>query len=240
MDILTVADGIMVARGDMGVEVPIELVPVYQKRLIKAANEKGKAVITATHMLESMIHFPLPTRAEASDVLNACLDGTDAVMLSGESAVGEYPIQAVKTMSSILKEAEGLIDYSHRFNRIYSYNTINDAIGVSVAQCCLTLKNAEAVFAFTETGGTARRISHYRPSLPIIACSTSERSLERLSYYWGVYPILVKSLNDLKEFDEIVIKESINLGIKNGSLIIMTSGFGAKHGETNTIRLLTI
>ncbi|MCB9498655.1 MAG: pyruvate kinase [Bacillales bacterium] len=240
--IVEVANGIMVARGDMGVEVPLELVPVYQKKIIKLCNMVGKPVITATHMLESMIHCPRPTRAEAGDVANAVLDGSDAVMLSGESAIGEYPVEAVSTMSKIISEIETIIDYRQRFQKLSACcgNGINDAIGVSVASCSLSLSDAKAVFAFTDTGGTAKRISRFRPAKPIIACTDNIRTCQRLTYYWGVNPILVHSVEQFLEHDSIAKEESRKLGFKEGDIIIMTSGFGMEHGQTNTIRLLVL
>ena len=240
--IIKVADGIMVARGDMGVEVPFEMVPVYQKRIIKLCNQMGKPVITATHMLESMIHCPRPTRAEAGDVANAVLDGTDAVMLSGESAVGDYPVESVETMAKIIKEIETIVNYQKRFDRLQTYNTkgINDAIGISVASCCLSLEKSAAVFAFTDTGGTAKRISHYRPSEHIFALTSFERTCERLSYYWGVTPILVDYADSLDDFDDVAKRVAKSLGLKKGDIVIETSGFGVKHGQTNTIRLLEL
>lgn len=240
--IIRVANGIMVARGDMGVEVPFELVPVYQKKIIRLCNEAGRPVITATHMLESMTHCPRPTRAEAGDVANAVLDGSDAVMLSGETASGEYPVIAVETMAKIINEAETIVDYSKRYEELstHGFGGINDAIGISVASCCLSLKDAKAVFAFTDTGGTAKRISHFRPSKPIIACTDSVRTCQRLAYYWGVTPVLVHTAAHFLEHDQIARETSKSLGFKEGEVIIMTSGFGVEHGQTNTIRLLTL
>ncbi|MCR5740854.1 MAG: pyruvate kinase [Gammaproteobacteria bacterium] len=241
-DILQVANGVMVARGDMGVELPFELVPVYQKKIIQLANQIGKPVITATHMLESMIHCPRPTRAEASDVSNAVLDGTDAVMLSGESAVGDYPVESVDSMARIIKEIEKTIDYERKFESLVNHNhrDINDAIGVSVASCCLSIDKARAVFAFTDTGGTAKRISHYRPSEPIIALTSNPITCNKLSYYWGVYPVLVKNILDFKEFDIIAREVAESLGLKRGDIVVQTTGFGVEHGQTNTIRLLEL
>lgn len=241
-DIISVANGIMVARGDMGVEVPFEMVPVYQKKIIRLCNLAGKPVITATHMLESMIHCPRPTRAEAGDVANAVLDGSDAVMLSGESAMGEYPVIAVQTMRKIICEIETTINYNEKFENLASCGErgINDAIGISVASCSLSLKDAKVIFAFTDTGGTAKRICHYRPALPIVACTDSYRTCQRLSYYWGVYPLIVHTASHFLEHDNIAREESRKLGLENGDIIIMTSGFGVEHGQTNTIRLLTI
>jgi pyruvate kinase len=166
VEILEVSDGVMVARGDLGVEVSTQLVPLYQKRIIKKANEMGKPVITATHMLESMMFSPRPTRAEASDVANAILDGSDAIMLSGESAAGEYPIEAVLTMDTIAKAIEDSIPYKDRLEHSIktSQATVNDAIGIAVSQTAQALPKAEVVIAFTESGGTAKRICRFRPS----------------------------------------------------------------------------
>ena len=240
--ILEVANGVMVARGDMGVELPFELVPVYQKKIIEYANEIGKPVITATHMLESMIHCPRPTRAEAGDVANAVLDGTDAVMLSGESAVGEYPVEAVTTMSKIIVEIEKTIDYEAKYRFLSEHNgrDINDAIGISVASCCLSVEKATAVFAFTDTGGTAKRISHYRPSKPIIALSPYQTTCTKLSYYWGVTPVLVQNVSDFNNFDSVAREVAESIGLNKNDIIVETSGYGVDHGQTNTIRLLVI
>ena len=238
--IIEVANGIMVARGDMGVELPLEEVPLYQKKIIRACNEAGKPVITATHMLESMIHCPRPTRAEAGDVANAVLDGTDATMLSGESAMGDYPEESVLTMASIISKIETVVHYEKKFEWLikHSGDGINDAIGVSISSCCLTIKGAKAIFAFTETGGTAKRISRFRPALPIYACTEYERTCQKLQYYWGIEPILVRKARAFLEFDDIAREEAFKLGFKKGDVIILASGFGVEHGQTNTIRLL--
>ena len=166
--ILSVADGVMVARGDLGVEVSLYLVPLYQKHIIKTANKMGKPVITATHMLESMVGNPRPTRAEASDVANAVFDGTDCIMLSAESASGNYPVEAVTTMASIAESVERQYDYaSYLSNAITTSNrSMSDAIGISVAESCLSMQNISAIMAFTETGGTPKRLSKYKPYAP--------------------------------------------------------------------------
>lgn len=238
--IIKTADGIMVARGDLGVEIAQELVPLYQKQMIKMANHFGKPVITATHMMESMISSPRPTRAETSDVANAILDGSDAIMLSGESAIGKYPVESVKYMDKIARAVEATIDYEKLLNDNQKYNqhSKNDAIGACVAQCCLTLDKVEAIMAFTETGGTAKRICKYRPNAPIVACTNTPETCRKLSYYWGVYPVIVNYIDDISMCDEIAKEVAESLGINKNANIIITSGFGQKHGVTNTIRII--
>ncbi|MGD9887037.1 MAG: pyruvate kinase [Bacilli bacterium] len=240
--ILAVADGVMVARGDLGVEVSPQLVPIYQKKIIAKANEIGKPVITATHMLESMIVNPRPTRAEASDVANAILDGSDAIMLSGESAAGDYPIEAVETMDTIAKAIEEIIPYEDRLLRSMktSQRTNNDAIGISVAQTALTIENVVAIVAFTETGGTAKRICKFRPSVPIIAVTDSLATCQRLSYYWGVSPILRDNVTDYLAYNRMAIEVAKAFGFKPGQTIILTSGWGQTHGTTNSMRIIDI
>ena len=240
--ILAVADGVMVARGDLGVEVSTALVPIYQKKIIAKANEVGKPVITATHMLESMMTNPRPTRAEASDVANAILDGSDAIMLSGETAAGEYPIEAVLTMDTIAKAIEETISYDERLAKSIktSQKTVNDAIGIAVAQSALTLPKAEVIVAFTETGGTAKRICKFRPSVPIIAITDSIHTARRLSYYWGVFPTLRDDVMGFENSDRLAIEVAKDFGFKPGQQIIISSGWGQKHGSTNTMRIIEI
>lgn len=240
--ILEVSDGVMVARGDLGVEVSTQLVPLYQKRIIKKANEMGKPVITATHMLESMMFSPRPTRAEASDVANAILDGSDAIMLSGESAAGEYPIEAVLTMDTIAKAIESSIPYKERLEHSIrtSQATVNDAIGIAVSQTALSLPTAEVVIAFTESGGTAKRICKFRPSVPIIAITNSIETCQRLSYYWGVFAALRDDVTDYLLFDKVAIEVALDYGFKSGTTLIMTSGWAQKHGSTNAMRIIDI
>ncbi len=241
-EILNVSDGIMVARGDLGVEVSTQVVPLYQKKMITMANEKGKPVITATHMLESMMHTPRPTRAEASDVANAILDGSDAIMLSGESASGLYPIEAVETMDIIAKTIEPTIDYENRLQKslLTSEKTVNDAIGMSVAQSALILPDVAAVFAFTETGGTAKRLCKFRPSVPLIAITKEEKTCNKLTYYWGITSVFRDDYNDFISYDRVAIDVAKQLGYTNGAKIIITSGYLQQHGSTNTIRILEI
>lgn len=240
--ILAVADGIMVARGDLGVEVSTELVPIYQKKLIQKANEAGKPVITATHMLETMMTNPRPTRAEASDVANAILDGTDAIMLSGESAAGEYPVEAVMTMVKIAKAIEDIIPYEDKLQKSIksSQRTINDAIGIAVSQTAMDLPNVKVVIAFTETGGTAKRICKFRPNVPIIAVTNNEATCRRLTYYWGVFSTIRSGVTDVTMFNQVAQEVAKDFGFQPGDTIIITSGWGQKHGTTNNMRIIEI
>lgn len=242
VSILEVSDGVMVARGDLGVEVSTALVPLYQKRIIKKANEMGKPVITATHMLESMMYSPRPTRAEASDVANAILDGSDAIMLSGESAAGEYPVEAVLVMDMIAKSMEDSIDYKEKLNHAIatSNQTVNDAIGIAVSQTALALPKAEVIIAFTETGGTARRICKFRPSVPIIAVTDSVETCQKLTYYWGTFSALRSNVTDYMVYDKVAIEVAKDFGFTSGTTIIITSGWAQKHGSTNTLRIIDI
>ncbi|MFO7969455.1 MAG: pyruvate kinase [Candidatus Izemoplasmatales bacterium] len=241
-EILEVTDGIMVARGDLGVEVSTQLVPIYQKKIIAKANELGKPVITATHMLESMMTSPRPTRAEANDVANAILDGSDAIMLSGETAAGDYPIESVLTMDTIAKAIEDTINYEEKLQKSIktSHPTINDAIGIAVSQTVLALPHAEVIIAFTETGGTAKRMAKFRPGVPIIAVTNSIDTCQRLSYYWGVFATIGENVTDLKYHDEVAIKVAKDFGFEVGATLVITSGWGQKHGFTNTLRIIDI
>jgi pyruvate kinase len=241
-EILEVTDGIMVARGDLGVEVSTQLVPIYQKKIITKANEVGKPVITATHMLESMMTSPRPTRAEASDVANAILDGSDAIMLSGETAAGEYPVESVLTMDTIAKAIEDTIDHETRLTKSIksSMQTINDAIGIAVSQTVLALPKAEVIIAFTETGGTAKRMAKFRPGVPIIAITDKVETCQRLSYYWGVFATIGENVTDLKYHDKVAIKVAKEFGFEVGATLVITSGWGQRHGFTNTMRIIDI
>ena len=234
-EILEVADGVMVARGDLGVDVSFELVPLYQKQIIKTANELGKPVVTATHMLETMQQNPRPTRAEASDVANAVLDGTDAIMLSGESAAGDYPVEAVQTMDRIAKAMEPTLPYHERLKNAMktSQRTKNDAIAISVADTSMTLDVA-AVIAFTQSGNTARRISKYRPKAPVIAVTFDERTQRSLAMNWGVTTVL--SDNEC-ELARTIAKEH---GIKDGETIILVAGYPVGCGATNTMKIIEV
>ena len=241
-EILKVSDGIMVARGDLGVEVAPELVPMYQKKMIKLANKYGKVVITATHMLESMIENPRPTRAEASDVANAILDGCDVIMLSGESAIGKYPVQSVEYMVKIAGIAEEMIDHKKVFSnaRDNSNESINDAISMAASEIALTMPGVKAIFAFTETGGTAKRIFKFRPKVPVIACTNSLATCRKLAFYRGINSVIAKYVDNVNMCDDIAKSVAEELGFKSGDKIIITAGFDAKHGITNTLRIIEL
>jgi len=241
-EILKVADAIMVARGDLGVEVSCQMVPLYQKNMIKAANKVGKPVITATHMLESMVSNPRPTRAEASDVANAVFDGTDCIMLSAESASGEYPVEAVQTMDMIAKECEQNFDYQSYLTKAIDNSTrsISDAIGISVAESCLTMRNISAIMAFTETGGTPKRLSKYKPFAPIIAATNSLNTCRHMALYSGVYPVFSKNITDSNLYDETAKYIAKQMELPYNSTYIITAGWKTGHGNTNTMRFAVV
>ncbi|MET3697292.1 pyruvate kinase [Bacillus oleivorans] len=239
-EILEVSDGLMVARGDLGVEIPAEEVPLVQKELIRKCNAQGKPVITATQMLDSMQRNPRPTRAEASDVANAIFDGTDAIMLSGETAAGQYPVEAVLTMHNIASRTEQALSHKEILqNRSKDTgHNITDAIGQSVAHTALNL-DVNAIITPTESGHTARMISKYRPKSPIVAVSSSEQVVRQLSLVWGVYPELGQRAKTTDEMLSISVQESLNSGIvKHGDLVVITAGVPV--GEAGTTNLMKI
>ncbi|MDF2700179.1 MAG: Pyruvate kinase fused to PEP-utilizers swivelling domain [Haloplasmataceae bacterium] len=240
-EILEVADGIMVARGDLGVEVPAEEVPVIQKRLIRQCNEAGKIVVTATQMLESMQKNPRPTRAEVSDVANAVLDGSDAVMLSGESAAGLYPVRAVQMQAKISQRMEEEIDHELMINRaiLSSPHTIESAIGLSVADSAADL-GASVIVAATMSGNTARLISKYRPTCPIIAVTPSHETARSLAINWGVIPIVVEQVNSTDELVKIAEKIAVEVaGLEKGEIAIITAGLASKN-STNLMKIFEV
>lgn len=239
-EILEVSDGLMVARGDLGVEIPAEEVPLVQKSLIKKCNTLGKPVITATQMLDSMQRNPRPTRAEASDVANAIFDGTDAIMLSGETAAGDYPVESVQTMNKIAVRAESALKYEELLKRKgrESQRTITDAISQSVAHTALNLE-AAAVVTATESGHTARMISKYRPKSPIVAVTHSEGVCRKLQLVWGVHPQLGTKATSTDEMLEIAVQEAVKTEfIDHGDLIVITAGVPV--GETGTTNLMKV
>jgi len=240
--ILEVADGVMVARGDLGVEVSTQLVPIYQKKIIKKANEKGKPVITATHMLESMMANPRPTRAEASDVANAVLDGSDAIMLSGETAAGEYPLEAVKTMDIIATAMEEILPYRERLDQSIksSRKTIQDAIGISVADSALQLDAVKAIIAFTQGGSTAKRISKFRPSVPIFAVTFTKSVQRKLNLYWGVIPVFSDIQNTMTNDDELASIIAKDNGFVAGDFVIITAGYPTGEGTANMMKIVEV
>lgn len=242
-DILTVSDGIMVARGDMGVEIPMEEVPVVQKRMIKMAEAQGKHVVTATQMLDSMIKNPRPTRAEVADVANAIYDGTTAIMLSGESAAGLYPVEAVKTMSQIAERAEQDIDYNSRMKRREHIDSFDVTTAISHATCttAMDLKVA-AIITVTISGFTAGMISRYKPSCPIIACSVSPRICRQLSLSWGVTPIWIARESTAEDLFDEAVRAAEEAGyIKKGDKVVLTAGVPlGVSGRTNMLRVVEV
>jgi len=238
--IIQAADGIMIARGDLGVEMPIEQVPTIQKMIIKKCNEYGKPVITATQMLDSMIRNRQPTRAEVTDVANAIFDGTDAIMLSGETAIGRFPIESVEIMSKIALEAENSIDYSRllkeKTERVA--NTVTEAIAQASVEIAYDLQ-AAAIVTPTSSGATPRAVSKYRPAAPIIAAAMSAATWRQLALSWGVYPVLVKPAHDtdamIAEAIDAIMQKNL---IKRGETIVLTAGVPAGvPGGTNLIKV---
>lgn len=239
-EILEVSDGLMVARGDMGVEIPPESVPMVQKDLIRKCNKLGKPVITATQMLDSMQRNPRATRAEASDVANAIYDGTDAVMLSGETAAGQYPEETVKTMRNIAVSAEAAQDYKKLLSdrtKLVETSLVN-AIGVSVAHTALNL-NVKAIVAATESGSTARTISKYRPHSDIIAVTPSEKTARQCAIVWGVNPVVKEGRKTTDALLNNAVATAVETGrVSNGDLIIITAGVPT--GEKGTTNMMKI
>ncbi len=241
-DILKYADGIMVARGDLGVEVSTHLVPIYQKKMIAIANRLGKPVITATHMLESMQKNPRPTRAEASDVANAILDGTDAIMLSGESAVGDYPVESVRIMKEIALGIEEIIPYRENLEHSIATaeRTVQDSISLSIAETALNLDDVEAVVAFTQSGSTAKRISKYRPNVPVIAVTFDKEVQRRIACLWGVTAVYSDVRNEMTNDDEIASAFAKTFGIAVGKKVIVAAGYPTGTGNTNMMRIIEV
>ncbi len=239
-EILKVADGIMVARGDLGVEIPAEEVPIVQKILIEKCNKVGKPVITATQMLESMMLNPRPTRAEASDIANAILDGTDCIMLSGETASGCYPVETLQTMVRIAMRTEESLKYNTLLlsKGMTLKNTTTDAISHATVQIAYEL-NAAAVITATEHGHTARMISKYRPQANIIAVTPHDKTLRRMMLFWGVQPILGVTTKNSDEMVQNATAKSVEQGLVNeGDLVVVTAGVPAgMSGTTNMIRV---
>ncbi|WP_101913043.1 pyruvate kinase [Megasphaera vaginalis (ex Bordigoni et al. 2020)] len=240
-EIIKMSDGIMVARGDLGVEVPAEEVPALQKMLIIKCQQAGKPVITATQMLESMCNNPRPTRAETSDVANAILDGTDAIMLSGETAGGLYPVEAVQTMARVALYTEGTFEPNSHEDEHASSSTTTESIGRATVRIAKDL-HAAAIIASTEGGSTAQMISKYRPDCPIIAVSPHETIIRRLQLNWGVHAVLGKEAGDSDEVVENAIFAALdNELIKAGDLVVLTAGVPVSQaGSTNMIRVQVV
>ncbi|MDF2961254.1 MAG: pyk [Paenibacillus sp.] len=239
-DILEVSDGLMVARGDLGVEIPIEDVPIIQKQMIQKGNAAGKPVITATHMLDSMQVNPRPTRAEASDVANAVYDGTDVLMLSGETAAGKYPLESVKTMAAIAANIESTLSYRDMLQKkaAQQKNNITEVISQAAVGSSLDLE-ASAIITPTVSGFTPRMVSKYRPKAPIIAVTPDERVQRRLSLFWGVFPIHGAAVQSTDEMFESAIQSALTSGlIQSGDLAVVSAGVPVgQSGSTNLIKI---
>jgi len=242
-EIIEAADGIMVARGDMGVELPGEEVPVIQKMIIRKVYEVGKQVITATQMLDSMMKNPRPTRAETADVANAVYDGTSAIMLSGETAAGLYPLESLKTMIKIAERTEEDIDYRKRFflHERVSNPDITDAISHATCTTAHDL-NAKAIVTVTKSGRSARMVSKYRPDCDIIACAMEEKICRQLSLSWGVKPLLLLEKKDIFELFEHAVDIAADArGLEKGDIVVITSGIPIGiSGTTNMIKVQVV
>ena len=239
-EIIRVSDGIMVARGDMGVEIPLEDVPVIQKMIIKKVSGAGKVVITATQMLDSMMKHPRPTRAEATDVANAIYDGTSAIMLSGETAAGQYPIEALKTMVRIAVRTECDINYLQRFKDRKNMSSPDVTNAISHATCTMAGDlNAAAILAVSKSGRTARMISKYRPYSPIIGACLTEKVYRQLGLSWGVAPLLLEQKNKAEELFDYAVDTAEAAGlISKGDVVVLTAGVPlGVSGTTNLIKV---
>jgi len=241
--ILATSEGIMVARGDLGVDIPLEKVPLVQKEIIRKCNQAGRPVITATQMLESMVNAPRPTRAEVTDVANAIFDGTDAIMLSAETSIGKYPVHAVKMMAKIAREVEKKLSYQQilsersrwleqKTDELISYNACHTAQSL----------DAVALVAFTQSGSTAGRVSRYRPRMPILAITPDAVVVGRLLLYWGVYPFQIAEPSSVDDLFYTAAKLSKELGLaKTGDLIVITGGIPiGVAGSTNLLKVRKI
>ena len=240
-EIIKVSDGIMVARGDLGVEIPAEQVPLVQKEIIKLCNENASPVITATQMLESMMNNPRPTRAEASDVANAIFDGSDAIMLSGETASGNYPVEAVTMMATLAQSTETALRHDDILVSKIAEPTITDAIGHATVQVANEL-NLAAIIASSETGYTAKMIARYRPKARVLAVTPHERSARRMQLYWGVQPIVGNEVRTTDEMVKAAVECALLNGfVKTGDMVAITAGFPVGlTGSTNLINVIIV
>lgn len=242
-EIIQVSDGIMVARGDLGVEVPTEEIPLIQKDLIRKCNIAGKPVITATQMLDSMIRNPRPTRAEVTDVANAIIDGSSAVMLSGETAAGKYPLEAVRTMYNIAINTENSLDYKEmlKLKSVGNELSTTNAISKATVNTASDL-GAKAIITATSSGYTSKAISKFRPKAPIIAATTKEHVMRKMALEWGVYPVLAPISSSTDEVIELSIKATMEAGfVEEGDLVVITAGIPVGlAGTTNMIKVHTI
>ena len=242
-EILDEADGVMVARGDLGVEVPLEEVPVYQKHIIHLAETRGKIVVTATQMLDSMMHNPRPTRAEATDVANAIYDGTTAIMLSGETASGSYPVEAVETMSRIATAAENDVNYRKRFSKRYDEGETDVTTAISHSTCMVARDiNARAIITVTMSGFTARQISKYKPLCPIVACSVSEPVACQMNLLFGVIPQNIPQEDNEEMLFEAAVMAAKKAGYaEKGDKVVLTAGLPlGEAGNTNMVRVVEV
>ncbi|WP_281744214.1 pyruvate kinase [Thermanaerovibrio acidaminovorans] len=240
-EIAQVVDGMMVARGDLGVEMPTEDVPLAQKRIVDICRLQGKPVIVATQMLDSMIRNPRPTRAEANDVANAVLDGADAVMLSGETAKGKYPVQAVETMSRIVNRAEKEMRLWQRYQQVQVANHVADAVSHAAMTIAEDMK-AAAIISLTRSGSTARMVSKYRPQCPIVAATPSKNTWRELALMWGVYPVMRDEASNAEEAVEAAMAAALEEGfVSEGDLVVITAGVPVGiPGTTNMVQVYTI
>lgn len=242
-EIIRVADGVMVARGDMGVEIPLEDVPVMQKMIIKKVCEAGKVVITATQMLDSMMKNPRPTRAESTDVANAIYDGTSAIMLSGETAAGMYPVEALKTMVRIAIRTEQDINYLQRFRQRHTLCNPDVTNAISHATCTMSVDlNAAAIITVTKSGRTSLMMSKYRPISPIIGTCLSEKVYRQMSLFWGVTPLLIEEKTDASELFDYAVDASEAAGfVKKGDIVVLSAGVPlGVSGTTNIIKVQVV
>ncbi|KAK1869625.1 hypothetical protein I4F81_012097 [Pyropia yezoensis] len=246
-DILAVSDGIMVARGDLGVEIPIEKVAIAQKMMISKCNVAGKPVVTATQMLESMVKNPRPTRAETTDVANAVFDGSDCVMLSGETAKGDYPVETVTTMASICREAEKALDYGHTFNSLRQLLRKMEKVSVTETITSSAVKTAydvgsRIILCLTETGNTARLVCKYRPSAPVICVTSNEATARQMLIHRGAFPLCVGSMMATESLIARSLMRATSSGLcSKGDLVVVVSGMReGVSGATNVLRVLTV
>jgi pyruvate kinase len=241
--ILEATDGLMVARGDLGVEIPAEEVPLLQKSMIAKARAAGKPVITATQMLESMVEKPVPTRAEASDVANAILDGTDAVMLSAETAIGRHPVEAVATMARIAERAETALDHQAFLEKTVGGEDTGVTDAISRAVCAVAARlGAAAILTATASGHTARAIARFRPGLPLLAATPHERVARRLTLVWGVQPVIIPPITDTDAMLTAAVDRSLAAGlIKKGDTVVITAGVPVGvPGSTNLLKVQVV
>ncbi len=239
-EIIGASDGIMVARGDLGVDISPEEVPAVQKTLIKKCSRAGKPVITATQMLESMVHNPRPTRAEASDVANAIHDGTSAVMLSGETAAGKYPVESVEMMVRIIDKTEQSIDYEERFASWKFDIEINVTNAISHATCTTAHDlDAAAIISITKSGHTAKMVSKFKPAYPVVAVTPSEKVRRHLALWWGIYPFVIDYQNNTDALFSQAVSKALETGmVKKGELVVLTAGVPAGvSGKTNIMKV---